>query len=126
MTRKLLVITGGILNILWGVAHLIPTSSVVNGFGNSTLDNKRIILMEWINEGFTLIFIGVLVLAVTITNKENSRTLKVVYITASSMLFAMAILSLFTGFQIDFVPFKLCPVIFSFSGLLILQGAFRK
>jgi CHASE2 domain-containing sensor protein len=126
MSRKLLIIFGGLLNILWGVAHLFPTNSVINNFGNISIDNKKIILMEWINEGFTLIFIGLLVLAVTIANKENNKTLKIVYIAASIMLFSMAILSLFTGFQIDFIPFKLCPVIFSVSGILILQGAFRK
>jgi len=82
--------------------------------------------MEWINEGFTLIFIGLLVLIPTLLNKENTKTLKTVYISTSFMLFSMAILSLFTGFKIDFLPFQLCPFIFSVSGILILQGAFRK
>lgn len=124
MFRKLLILIGGLLNIAWGVAHLFPTSAVVKGFGSISSDNQRIISMEWINEGFTLIFIGLLVLIVTIANKENNKTLKLVYLTTSIMLFSMAILSLFTGFQIDFLPFRLCPIIFSISGLLILQGAF--
>jgi hypothetical protein len=126
MSRKLLIIIGGSLIILWGISHLFPTNSVVNGFGKISIDNKRIVLMEWINEGFTLVFIGLLVLIVTIVNKENNKTLGLVYIASSIMLFSMAILSLFTGFKIDFIPFKLCPLIFSVSGALILQGAFRK
>lgn len=126
MFRKLLIFIGGSLNILWGISHLFPTNSVVNDFGNISGDNKRIILMEWINEGFTLIFIGLLVLIVTIISKGNSKTLRFVYIASSIMLFSMAILSLLTGFKIDFIPFRLCPIIFSVSGILILQGAFRK
>jgi hypothetical protein len=126
MFRKILTIIGGCLNIFWGVAHLFPTNSVVNDFGNISIDNKRIILMEWINEGFTLIFIGLLILIITIVNKENNKTLKIVYIISSIMLFSMAILSLFTGFKINFIAFQLCPVIFSISGILILQGAFRR
>lgn len=126
MFRKVLIISGSLLNIIWGVAHLFPTNSVINNFGNISIDNRRIILMEWINEGFTLIFIGLLVLIVTIVNKENNKTLKTVYFASSILLFSMAILSIFTGFNIDFIPFKLCPVIFSFSGILILQGAFKK
>ena len=126
MLRKKLIITGGLLNILWGVSHLFPTSSVVTGFGSLTSDNRNIILMEWINEGLTLIFIGVLIILVTVTSKENNKTVKIVYLCSSIMLFSMAILSLFTGFNIDFLPFKLCPVIFSVSGVLILQGVFRK
>jgi hypothetical protein len=122
--RKILIIAGGLLSFLWGISHLFPTTTVVNGFGNISADNKRIILMEWINEGLTLIFIGLLVLIVTITNKENNKTLKLIYISTSMMLFSMAILSIFTGFKINFIPFKLCPIIFSVSGILILQGAF--
>jgi hypothetical protein len=126
MFKKLLVIVGGLLNVGWGVAHLFPTLSVVKGFGDISMDNRRIILMEWINEGFTLIFIGLLVFCMAVFNKENSRANKIVYIAVTLMLFSMAILSLFTGFKIDFIPFKLCPVIFIGSGLLILQGAFWK
>lgn len=126
MFRKALIIIGSGLNILWGVAHLFPVNSVVSGFGDISTDNKRIVLMEWINEGFTLIFIGSLVLVVTLINKENNKTSKIVYIASSIMLFSMAVLSLFTGFNINYVAFKLCPVIFFVSGIFIFQGAFRK
>jgi CHASE2 domain-containing sensor protein len=126
MNKRLLVIIGGLLNVAWGVAHLFPASSVVKGFGNISLDNQRIILMEWINEGLTLIFIGLLVFFITVLNKETNRAIKIVYTASAIMLFSMAVLSLFTGFKIDFIPFQLCPIIFTGSGLLILQGAFGK
>jgi CHASE2 domain-containing sensor protein len=126
MLRKVLVITGGSLNIAWGISHLFPTYSVAAGFGKITADNRNIILMEWINEGLTLIFIGVLVVLVTALTKEINKTIKTVYAASAAMLFSMAVLSLFTGFNIDFIPFKLCPVIFSLSGILILQGVWRK
>jgi hypothetical protein len=125
MFRKALIILGGVLNIAWGVAHMVPTGSVVSGFGAISGDNKNIITMEWINEGLTLIFIGVLVLLVTVVAGENNKTRKIVYLASAAMLFSMAVLSLFTGFNIDFLPYKLCPFIFSLSGILILQGAFR-
>ena len=126
MMRKALIIVGGLLTIIWGIAHLFPTDSVVKGFGNISADNIRIISMEWINEGFTLIFIGLLVIIVTIFNRNNSVVAKSVYLLSFIMLSAMAVLSLLTGYNIDFIPFKLCPVIFMFSGLLIFQGMFQK
>ena len=126
MIKKILIILGSLLIIIWGTAHLLPTSSVVNGFGNISIDNIRIIQMEWINEGLTLIFIGLLVSLVTIFGNTVTITKKIVYITSAIMLFSMAILSLFTGFKIDFIPFKVCPIIFSVSGVFILQGAFSK
>ena len=114
------------MSIIWGIAHLIPTGDVVKGFGNISADNRRIITMEWISEGLTLIFIGMLVQVIAIINKTGNKIFNPVYLIASVMLLAMAVLSLFTGFKIDFLPFKLCPVIFSISGILIMIGAFIK
>jgi len=120
--KKFLVCMGGLLTIIWGIAHLIPTEKVIKGFGNITADNIRIIRMEWINEGLTLIFMGLLTIICTILNNSENRVIKAVYVLTFSMLLAMSVLSLNTGFKINFLPFKLCPLIFTVSGLLILQG----
>lgn len=120
----LLLITGAVFTIVWGVAHLFPTKSVVKGFGEISEDNKRIITMEWINEGLTLIFLGLLIILSTILGEAGSQLTFVIHLAVSTMLIAMSILSLFTGFKISFIPFKLCPVIFSLSAILILLGTF--
>ena len=126
MLRKILILVGGLLASVWGTAHLFPTGSVVKGFGNLTQDNVRIITMEWMNEGFTLIFIGALVISVTLANSRYDKTTRLVYLLTFIMLQAMSVLSLFTGFRIDFLPYKLCPLIFSISGILIFQGFFLR
>ena len=77
--------------------------------------------MEWINEGLALIFIGVLVATVTFIDPSNVVSTAVYYISVM-MLMAMAVLSLFTGFKIRFLPFKLCPFIFTASAVLISIG----
>jgi len=126
MNRKALIFAGGLVTMFWGIAHLFPTASVVKGFGEISTDNFRIITMEWINEGFTLIFIGLLVIIVTLVNSNNNIVAKSVYLLSFIMLLAMSALSLLTGYKIDFLPFRLCPFIFMVSGLLILQGVFHK
>lgn len=120
--RKLLVYLGGLLCIIWGIAHLFPTGNIVKGFGNISPDNINLIKMEWINESLTLIFIGLLTIVITIIRNNEFRVVKAVYLVTFLMLEAMSILSVFTGFKIDFLPFKLCPLIFTISALLILQG----
>lgn len=112
---------GSGLTVIWGIAHLLPTKSVVQGFGKITIDNKRIIKMEWINEGLALIFIGVLVTTVTVIDPSNAVS-KAVYFLSVIMLLVMAVISFFTGFKIRFLPFKLCPFIFTASAVLILIG----
>lgn len=124
MTNIILVIIGAILTVLWGISHLFPTKNIVRDFGEISQDNKYIITMEWIVEGMALIFIGLLVILVTFLGGTGNIVTFYVNVISSIMLFALAILSLFTGFKVNFIPFKLCPVIFTVSGILILVGSF--
>jgi hypothetical protein len=123
MINSVLLFTGSIIVTFWGIAHLFPTKSVVRGFADISADNKNILKMEWITEGFSLIFTGILVLSVTIIGDNENITSGIVYISSSVFLFSMTILSLLTGFKVNFLPYKLCPVIFSISGILILTGS---
>jgi len=38
---------------LWGVAHAVPTRQVVAGFRDTSLDNRRVLLQEWLAEAVT-------------------------------------------------------------------------
>jgi hypothetical protein len=51
MINKVILYIASMLPILWGIAHLFPTKSVVKEFGEISNDNKLIIAMEWIIEG---------------------------------------------------------------------------
>lgn len=121
MINLVLLYLGAALTALWGIAHLFPTSSVVKGFGTISADNKNIITMEWIVEGVSLIFIGVLVALVTIINPVASVS-TAVYVLSAVGLIVLALVSLFTGFKVKFLPFRLCPFIFTASAILILFG----
>jgi hypothetical protein len=112
---------GGALTALWGTAHLFPTKSVVAGFGEISADNRHIISMEWIIEGVALIFIGILVAVVTIID-ATSPVSAAVYGLSVIVLLALAMISVLTGYKVNFLPFKLCPFIFTGSAVLILLG----
>ncbi len=124
MAGNLLLYLASLLTVMWGIAHLFPTRDVVKGFGDISLDNRRVITMEWINEGATLIFIGLLTAAVTLIDPA-SLVARAVYGLAFVMLNALSIISLFTGFKVNFLPYRLCPIIFTGSSILILLGAFK-
>ena len=113
---------GSALTIIWGVAHLFPTKSVVKNFGDISIDNKNIITMEWIIEGVFLIFIGVLSAGLTYLNHPGIIS-DYVFILSAVFLLILAIISLFTGFRVNFLPYKLCPLIFSLSAILIVLGS---
>lgn len=123
MVNQILLYLGAALPLLWGISHLFPTKSVVSGFGDISIDNRHIITMEWLIEGIALIFIGVLVSVVTFIDAGSSIS-TTVYVLSSAALLILALVSLFTGFKISFLPFKLCPLIFTSSAILMLAGTF--
>jgi hypothetical protein len=121
MTTQILLYISAALTFLWGVAHLFPTASVVRGFGEISANNKNIITMEWIIEGIAMIFIGFIVAGITFIGEENSVS-EFIYIASAGVLIVLAVVSLFTGFKVNFFPFKLCPFIFTLSAVLIFIG----
>jgi hypothetical protein len=120
--QNILLYLGAGLTAMWGIAHLIPTRNVVAGFGDIGDDNRQIITMEWLVEGVSLIFVGVLVAVVTFID-PGAAVSKAVYIVSTIGLLALALVSLFTGFKVKFLPFKLCPFILTVSALLVITGA---
>ena len=106
----------------WGIAHLFATRGVVVGFGELSADNRRIITMEWIVEGVALISLGSLVAAVTAVDGPSAVS-SAAYAVAIATLVGLAVVSLFTGFRVAFLPFRLCPFIFGASAALIAAGA---
>ena len=122
MVNQILLYLGAFFTFVWGVAHLFPTKSVVQRFGEISHDNKRIIAMEWIVEGVSLIFIGLLVAVVTLVDRSSTVS-RAAYWICFAELNVLSIVSLFTGFKVNLLPFKLCPVIFTGSSVLILLGS---
>ena len=121
--NDILLYIGSIVIILWGIAHLVPTKSIVSGFGSISEDNKRIITMEWIAEGLTLCFIGVLVLFITILGGSQNPVSIIVYRISALMLIIMAGLSLLTGARTSIVPIKICLVVKTTVAVLFFVGS---
>jgi hypothetical protein len=116
--------TGSAVIFLWGVGHLIPTPGIVKGFGPLSEDNRRIITMEWIAEGMTLCFIGVLVFVSVMTTGPGSRAALLVGRSSAGMVVAMAILSAFTGARTSILPMRLCPVVKTVVAVSFLVATF--
>ena len=123
MANQIVLYVGSIAVIVWGIAHIVPTVSVVAGFGQLSKDNTRIITMEWIAEGLTLCFIGILVLFVTLSSGPGNSVALLVYRMSAGMLFSMAVLTAFTGARTSIVPIKICPVVKTTVGILFLVGS---
>jgi hypothetical protein len=118
----ILLYVAAALTGVWGVAHLFATRGVVAGFGEISADNRRIITMEWIVEGVALVSLATLVAAVTAVDATTTVS-SAAFAVAIATLVVLALVSLFTGFRVAFLPFRLCPFIFGLSAVLIALGA---
>ena len=122
MINAILLYVGAGVIIVWGIAHIVPVRSVVKGFGQISQDNKRIITMEWIAEGLTLCFIGILVLLVTIFVGPKNKLSDIVYWASAAMLVVMAILTASTGARTSILPIKICPAVKIAVAILFVLG----
>jgi hypothetical protein len=105
------------------VAHIAPTKPIVKGFGKISDENKLIITMEWVAEGLTLCFIGLLVLLITIVGGAANTAAIIVYRASAAMLIVMAGWTLLTGARTSIAPIKMCPFIKAAVALLFFLGS---
>lgn len=118
-----LLYVGSAIIFVWGIAHIIPTRSVVKGFGEISEDNTKIITMEWAAEGITLCFIGVLVLLVTAVGGSQGVVSALVYRISAGMLVVMAVWTALTGARTSVIPIKICPFVKTAVAILFVLGS---
>ncbi len=67
--------------------------------------------MDWIAEGLTMIFIGLLILCVTLISGPANFASVIVYRLCFGMLVVLAVLSFLTGARTSILPMKICPFV---------------
>jgi hypothetical protein len=121
--NETLLYVGSIVSILWGIGHIVPTRAIVNGFGEISEDNRKVLTMELIAEGLTLIFLGVLPLLVTVLVGIQDRTAGIVYLACAVMLLVMAVLTGVTGARTSTIWYKICPAVKTIVAALFILSA---
>ena len=123
MVENILLFAGSIILLVWGIAHIIAARAVVKGFGDISEDNKKFILMEWVAEGLTLCFIGVLVFLTNILGGTTNEVSRVVYRISAGMLIIMAIWTGLTGARTSNIPTKICPFILTAVAVMYVASS---
>jgi hypothetical protein len=119
-----LVPIAGVVVLLWGLAHIVPTRAVLDGFGPLAPANRRIVAMEWVAEGMALMFIGVLALVVWALAPAGYLLATVVLSLCAAMLTIMAVWTAVVGFATAVFAIRLCPFVLMAASALILAGMF--
>ena len=109
---------------LWGFAHTTPTRQVLVEFQPITQDNRLVMLQEWLAEAFTMWGLAGIIVSVTIVGAgAGSHTSQWAYRAVAALLVALAILTGLTGARTPVIWFKICPVLLTFSAVLLLAAS---
>jgi hypothetical protein len=123
MLNNVLLYAGSLIIFVWGVAHIIPTPIVVAGYGPLSEDNRRMITMEWVAEGLSLCFIGVLVALVTLLGGAANPVSRLVYGACTVMALVMGGWTFAIGWKTTVLPIKLCPFVLIIVAVLFFLGS---
>ena len=118
MTADIVPYVGSSVIMLWGIAHIIRTRHIVRGFEPTSVDNRRIMTMEWVAEGLTLIFIGLLVFFARFFYGGCPLT----YPMCALMLLVMAAWTALTGGRTSDAFLKISPVVETIVAILFLYS----
>jgi hypothetical protein len=113
---------GGAIALLWGAAHIVPVRSIVRSFEPLTVDNRRILTMEWVSEGLTLAFLGILILAVTAAGGRAQPASRLALGLSAGALVVMAVWTRLTGARTSIAPIRICPYIKTAAAALVVAG----
>ncbi len=108
---------------LWGVAHAVPTRQVLMGFEPISVDNRRIILQEWLAEALTMWGIAAVVVSVTAAAGSGALASHWAYRASAVLLLALAVLTAMTGARTPVIWFKVCPVLLTVAAILLVSAS---
>src|SRR5262249_44500356 len=97
----------------------VPTRQVVAGFGPISMDNRRVIVQEWLAEAFTMWGIAAIVIAATAAGGAMTDVRAWVYRVAAALLVALGALTAVPGARAAVVWFKVCPLVMVVAAVLL-------
>jgi hypothetical protein len=121
MRDALAYIAAGLVG-MWGVSHAIPTRAVVAGYGQISVDNRRVLVQEWLAEAVTMWSFAALLVAVTAVG-GGSSVADWTYRVIAAALLVLAVLTTLTGARTGVIWFKICPVLLTTSAVLLLVAS---
>ncbi len=120
MSADLLAYIAGAALVLWGIAHVLPTRAVADGFGDIGADNRRILVMEWVAEGVAHVATGLLVVGIAAAGHAGNPTAGLTYRVLAGALVALAVLTTATGARTPVIWFRVCPFVLTAAAALLV------
>ena len=106
--------------VVWGVAHIAATRPVLTLYGELSTDNRRVRVMEWVAEGFTHVFVGLLVVVITAIEGAGGSGATVVYRSCAAFELVLVGWTAATGARTPYIWYRICLVVLSaVAGLLL-------
>ena len=87
------------------------------------MDNRRIILQEWLAEALTMWGIAAIIVSVTAAADAGAAASHWVYRASAGLLVALAVLTSVIGARTPVICFKICPVLLTTAAVLLVSAS---
>ena len=88
-----------------------------------SVDNRRVLVMEWVAEGFTHIFVGLLVILITALEGPFAAGSAVVYRAAAAFLALLVVWTAVTGARTPVIWYRICLVVLTAAAALLVAAS---
>lgn len=122
-TADVLAYLAGLMLVVWGVAHVAATRAVLSLYGELSTDNRRVWVMEWVAEGFTHVFVGLLVVVITAIEGAGESGATVVYRSCAAFELVLVGWTAATGARTPYIWYRICLVVLSVVAGLLLAAS---
>ena len=122
-TADVLAYLAGLMLVVWGVAHVVATRAVLSLYGELSTDNRRVWVMEWVAEGFTHVFVGLLVVVITAIEGAGGSGATVVYRSCAAFELVLVGWTAATGARTPYIWYRICLVVLSVVAGLLLAAS---
>ncbi|HSD02442.1 MAG TPA: hypothetical protein VLB81_08740 [Gaiellales bacterium] len=122
-TADVLAYLAGLMLVVWGVAHVAATRAVLSLYGELSTDNRRVWVMEWVAEGFTHVFVGLLVVVITAIEGAGESGATVVHRSCAAFELVLVGWTAATGARTPYIWYRICLVVLSVVAGLLLAAS---
>lgn len=123
MKSFLLYLASAVILIL-GIARLALSRKIIGRFAALDVENKSIIIREWVASGFMLILLGEMIFFVTLNSKWMYSVDMIIYWISTIFLLALVLLSIFTSAKSNMTILKIEPFVLALAAAIILIAQF--
>ena len=118
-------LAAGVLTMILGLAYLVRSGAVIKDFKIILRGLQKVLAMAFVWQGLTLIFLGLLVVVLSLSG-QREHIAKLISYLCGGMLLVLGIVTGATGGQSEYILFRIGQFVQVVAAIMIFVGNIPK